>query len=102
MTNNPSHSGAQHGRRRSIVAPRAEEEDLLTVSLTAQHHRQTARSLMRRLRRFEVLYEMPSSELDDALEAGRLPDTAHVARWVVTWRAYQRLAAGTDRPTRRR
>jgi hypothetical protein len=70
------------------------EEDALTVivSASAQHRRQTAASLRRKLRRFETLYEMPSAQLDDAIEAGRLPETALVARWMVTWRAYQRLA----------
>lgn len=35
-----------------------------------------------RLRVFEARYELPSSELSQALESHRLPDTADVVQWL--------------------
>jgi hypothetical protein len=74
------------------------EENALTVTKTPEqalvHHRRlTTRSLRARLRRFEARYEMPSSSLDDELRDGHLRETADIATWVVTWRAYQRLVS---------
>lgn len=61
---------------------------------------QVVRTLRKRLRRFEAHYELRSGELDREIAAGRLRETADVARWLVSWRSYQRLVntrTATDR-----
>lgn len=60
----------------------------------------TVRMLRSRLRRFEALYELDSRELEKAIEKGTIRETAHVARWMVTWRAYRRLAEEATGPAR--
>ena len=58
---------------------------------------QLVESLRARLDEFEVRYEMTSSEVPGALDAGTLRETAEVSEWLVIWGTYQSAARG--RPT---
>ena len=59
-----------------------------------------ARTLRRRLRRFEARYEMPSDRLEAAVANGSQRETAEIAQWLITWRAYQRIAPGKSARSR--
>lgn len=50
-----------------------------------------------RLRVFEQRYEMPSSDLPAAVEAGQLPDTADISEWLF-WADVRRQLARETRP----
>ena len=48
---------------------------------------------------FENRYELPSAELDSALDRGLIRETAEVAQWVIAYRVLRGLA--DDRQARR-
>ena len=55
---------------------------------------QLVESLRARLDVFEVRYEIPSSDVLDALRAGALRETAEMSEWLVIWGTYQSAARG--------
>lgn len=55
-------------------------------------------SLRARLDVFEVRYEIPSSEVLDALRAGVLRETAEVSEWLVIWGTYHSATHGRSTP----
>jgi hypothetical protein len=55
------------------------------------NHQQLLTKLKSKLQVFEMRYELKSSQLQDAIEAGKIKETAEVASWVVTYRAFRKI-----------
>ena len=60
------------------------------VMLSANYH-QLLNKLKSKLQILETRYELKSSQLQDAIEAGKIKETAEVASWVVAYRAYRKI-----------
>jgi len=48
--------------------------------------------LLTEIREFENRYELPSADLDEALDRGLIRETAEVAQWVIAYRTLRGLS----------
>lgn len=47
--------------------------------------------LVRQTQVFETRYELPSAEVERAVDEGRIRETAEVAEWIIAMRALRRI-----------
>lgn len=64
----------------------------------AENEQQLIRTLAAELHDYEARYQIPSEDLADALDDGRLHETAEIADWLISLDAYQALTRERSAP----
>ncbi|GEM_PF-4364462 len=68
---------------KKLLNPTKEEAEAHIVDLKA------------RITEYERRYEMPSAQMLEGLESGKVRETAEIVLWAMDWREYRRIVYGT-------